>query len=142
MKMKLFKLFAMLACLGAMFCVSGCGSNTPEAVVTDFVKTAQAGKLDQAYLEAHFAGFAEELAKQKEKHGKDQKKIDEEVKKMIEFLNEMAKKEGKDAKFSVVESKVEGDKATVTVKFEKDGKENKEKISVKKVNDKWMIDMK
>ena len=140
--MKLFKLFAMLACMGAMFCVTGCGANTPEAVVMDFVKTVQAGKIDQAYLEAHFADFKEKMAKRKQELGNDQKKVDAEMKMVVEMLNEMGKKHGKDAKFSVVESKVDGDKATVTVKSEKDGKEETQKVTVKKINDKWMIDMK
>lgn len=140
--MKLFKLFAMLACMGAMFCVTGCGSNTPEAVVKDFLNTVQAGKLDQAYLESHLAGFTEEMANLKKKLGSDQKKVDAQVKEFVEMLNEGAKKHGKDAKFSIVESKIDGDKATVTVKFVKDGKEETEKIPVKKINDKWMISIK
>ena len=140
--MKMFKLFAIMACIGAIFCVSGCGSNSPDAVVTDFLKTVQNGKLDRAYLEAHVAGFAEEIAKLKEKLGNDQKKVDEEVKQMVDLFNMLAKKHGQDTKFSVADTKVDGDKATVTVKFEKDGKEDKQDINVKKVNDKWMLSIK
>ena len=140
--MKMFKLFAIVACVGALFCVTGCGSNSPDGVVLDFLKTAQAGKLDQAYLESHVYGVAEELAKLKEKAGDDKKKVDEGVKQMLDLFNDSAKKFGKDTKFSVADTKIDGDKATVTVKFDKDGKEQKQNISVKKVNDKWMISIK
>ena len=140
--MKMFKLFAIMTCIGAIFCVSGCGSNAPDSVVLDFLKTAQAGKLDQAYLEAHVAGFTEQLAELKKKAGDDKKKVDEGVKQMLDLFNDAAKKYGKDTKFSVADTKIDGDKATVTIKFDKDGKEQKQEIHVKKVNDKWMLNIK
>jgi hypothetical protein len=54
----------------------------------------------------------------------------------------MVAKEGKDTKFSIAETKLDGDNATVSVKFEKDGKENKHDIPVKKINGKWMLSFK
>ena len=155
-KMKIIKALAILVCIGTMCSLTGCGDKnsssnkdsksesasmptTPDGVLMDFFKTAQAGKIDKAYLEANFAGFAKDLDELKKMFGDDQKKIDEAIKEMAEGMTEKLK----GAKFTVTNTKVEGDKATVTVKGEKDGeKPDSQDFVVKKVDGKWKIDMK
>lgn len=154
--MKIIKILAVLMCIGTMCSLTGCGDKksdggkdskteaaskptTPDGVLMDFLKTAQAGKLDKAYLEENVADFAKGLDEMKKMLGNDQKKIDEAIKEMVDGMTEKLK----GAKFTVTNTKVEGDKATVTVKAEKDGeKPDSQDFVVKKIDGKWKVDMK
>ena len=127
---KMIKLMAMVACMCAVFGIAGCGGNSPDAVVLDFLKTMQSGKADEAYLKANCTESAAKMLTLGLAMAKD------------EMMKNM---EG--VKFSVADTKIDGDKATVTVKMEggkkdKDGKAGKEeeKFDLKKVDGKWKID--
>lgn len=127
---KMIKLMAMVACMCAVFGIAGCGGNSPDAVVLDFLKTMQSGKADEAYLKANCTESAAKMFTLGLAMAKD------------EMMKNM---EG--VKFSVADTKIDGDKATVTVKMEggkkdKDGKAGKEeeKFDLKKVDGKWKID--
>ena len=107
---KMIKLMAMVACMCAVFGIAGCGGNSPDAVVLDFLKTMQSGKADEAYLKANCTESAAKMFTLGLAMAKD------------EMMKNM---EG--VKFSVADTKIDGDKATVTVKMEggkkdKDGK--------------------
>ena len=125
---KMIKLMAMVACVCAVFGIAGCGGNSPDAVALDFLKTVQAGKADEAYLKANCT---------------------ESTAKMFGMLLTMGKdemtKEMEGVTFSVADTKIDGDKATVTIKAEggKKGQEGKdeEKINLKKVDGKWKVDI-
>ncbi len=161
--MKMFKSLAIIACIGAIFCVSGCGSktsdsssdsskaeaaNTPEAVVEDWLKTIQDGKLDQAYLEAHLKGFDKKIADIKNAAGDDKekaKKIDAAVQRECAYHSKIRVEkikttfDIKTAKFTVGKSAGDDNLMVVMVKLEQDGKETEIPLSAAKVNGKWMI---
>ena len=127
---KMIKLMAMVACMCAVFGIAGCGGNSPDTVMLDFLKTMQSGKADEAYLKANCTESAAKMFTLGLAMAKD------------EMMKNM---EG--VKFSVADTKIDGDKARVTVKMEggkkdKDGKAGKEeeKFDLKKVDGKWKID--
>ena len=151
--MMIIKTLAVLVCIGTMCSLTGCGDKnpgndkdpkaesaskptTPDGVLMDFLKTAQAGKLDKAYMEENVADFAKSLDEFKQVFGGDQKKIDEAIKEMSDGMNEKLK----GAKFTVTDTKIEGDTAKITVKGEKDGeKADSQEFVVKKLDGKWKV---
>ena len=118
------KLITLFACACAMF-IAGC-SKGPDAVALDFCKTMQSGKVDEAYLKETCTETTAKLFTLGLALAKDE---------MLEKL--------KDATFTVTDTKIDGDTATVTIKttVKKDGKEesDEEKWDLKKVDGKWKI---
>ena len=151
--MMMIKTLAVLMCIGTMCCLTGCGDKnsggdkdsktesaakptTPDGVLMDFLKTAQAGKLDKAYMKENIEDFAKTLDEFKTMFGGDQKKIDEAIKEMSDGMSEKLK----GAKFTVTDTKIEGDTAKITVKGEKDGeKPDSQDFAVKKIDGKWKV---
>ncbi len=104
-------------------------NDAPDAIVLEYMETAQSGKLDEAYVKAN---CTEECAKMVLSH-------------LAKLTDDMRKKQAemaKDVKISVLDTKIDGDKAVVTVKSEYQGKAHKVDVKLKKVDGKWKIDMK
>ena len=122
------KLMMLLACACALF-IAGCG-NGPDAVVLDYFKTMQAGKLDEAYAKANCTEDTAKLLCAALALGK-------------EDVNKELKKEMEGVTFKVTDTKIDGDNAVVTIKAEgkKDPKKGKDeaKVNLKKVDGKWKI---
>ncbi len=121
------KLMTFLACACALF-IAGCGKG-PDAVVLDYFKTMQDGKLDEDYAKANCTEDTAKLLCTALALGKDE-------------LNKEMKKEMEGVTFKVTDTKIDGDNAVVTVKAE--GKKDKKgkdevKINLKKVGGKWKI---
>ena len=116
------KLITLLACACALL-IAGCG-NKPDAVALDFMKTLAAGKADEAYLKAN---CTEDTAKL--------------FGAVMAMAKDEMKKEMEGATFSVTDTKIDGDNATVTIKIEgKKGKGKDEaKIKLKKDGGKWKV---
>ncbi len=126
--MKKMKRLVLMACACAVFVIAGCGGNTPDAVALDFLKTLQAGKIDDSYLKANCTEVTAKMFGMFLAMGKD----------------EMAK-EMEGVTFSVAETKIDGDTATVTIQT-KGGKKGKDaveesKIHLTNIDGKWMIDI-
>ena len=123
-KMNKIKLVAMMVCACALLGITGCG-NSPDAVALDFMKSIQAGKVDEAYLKANCTEECAKLFGVVLVMGKD------------EMMKEM-----KDVKFSVKDAKIDGDKAVVTILQENAKGKEEAKMNLKKVDGKWKIDQK
>lgn len=127
--MKMIKLIVMTVCTCAMFLIAGCGGPSPDAVALDFMKTLQAGKADEAYLKETCTEDTAKLFGLAMAMGKD------ELKKELEGVT-----------FSVKETKIDGDTAVVTLVAEgkkgKKGGKDDDKLTLKKVDGKWKIDVK
>ena len=117
---KLIKVAMIVAGVGAMFGLAGCGSaeNKPDAVVLKVLKTLQSGKADQAF----FAKYCEEdTAKLFAGFGAQ----------MTEALN--------GATFSVAYTFVDDDVAVVKIKQEGGQKPGESYYDAKKVDGQWKI---
>ena len=127
--MKMLKLMTMTVCTCAMFIIAGCGGSSPDAVALDFMKTLQAGKADEAYLKANCTEDTAKLFGVVMAMGKD------ELKKELDGVT-----------FSVKETKIDGDSAVVTLvaegKKDKKGAKEDSKLTLKKVDGKWKINVK
>ncbi len=119
--MKLVKIIAMVACACTMFGLTGCGGS-PDAVALDLLETLKAGKADEAYLKDH---CTEDTAKL-----------------FLLVKDEIAKKaKEEDDNYTVVDTKIDGDKATVTIQTESKKGKDKDEITLKKVDGKWKVDI-
>lgn len=121
---KLIKALAIVIAATAMFCTTGCGKG-PDAVAIDLMEHMRDGKADNDYLK---------------------KVCTEDTAKLLGGLITMGgdemKKEMEGAKFSVVETKIDGDKAVVKIHTKKGDKEDDEKVNLVKVDGKWKVEMK
>ena len=117
---KLIKVAMLVACVGAMHCFAGCGAKTPEAVTMDVLKTLQAGKATPEYLA---------------------KNCTERTAGLFTMFGTMATEATKGATFTVIDTKVNGDKAVVTIKQDGGEKPGTEKYDLVKVDGKWKLDV-
>ena len=93
--MNKIKLVTMVACAATMFGIVGCGSKSPDMVAVGVLQAIEAGKADIDYLQKHCTEDSAKL--------------------FMMFGGEMAK-EMKGATFTVINTKINGDKAKVTIK--------------------------
>lgn len=126
---KMKKLIMLLACACTALIITGCGKK-PDAVVLDYMKTMQEGKLDEAWVKENCTEETAKLLNAMLALGKDE--ITKEMKEKLEGVT-----------FTVTDTKIDGDTAVVTVKTEggknKDKGKEEEKINLKKVDGKWKI---
>ena len=113
---KLMKFAAMAVCVGTMLGITGCGSKSPDAVAVEFLQTMAAGKADMDYLQKHCTQEAASL---------------------FFMVGKEAAREMKGATFTVVDTKIDGDKARVSI--EKNGGEKPENIHLVKVDGEWKV---
>lgn len=117
------------ACASAMLFIAGCGGSSPDAVALDFMKTLQTGKADEDYLKANCTETSRTL-----------------LKGVFGEFNDECKRKLEGITFTVVDTRIEEDTATVTIRLtkkvaDKSSSEEK-KITLKKVDDRWQIDIK
>lgn len=110
-----------VAGVAAMLGMAGCGASTPDAVAIDFLKKVQSGKADKAYLE---------------------KNCTQDTAMMVSLGGSEFQKAMKGAKFTVVDTKINGDKAIVSIKQEGgvDGAGKTNNCNLVKVDGKWKVD--
>ncbi len=135
-------LFVLLAICGLAFTLTGCSSNSPKAVVEDFLEAAKKGDsekfvelicMDEVLEDAGYDSM-EEFKKE------DPKQYRQMMKLVRSAFKEMPK-EVKKAKFKVVDEEIDGDEATVTVEATLDGETDESEIRV--IKDKegnWKLD--
>ena len=119
--MKILKIVAIAMCACAMFTVTGCKKNTPEAAAIRVLEALRDGKATSEFLKENCTENAAML---------------------FGFVGVKASEEMSGTKFSVVETKIDGDKAKVTVKSiggKQDGKDDT--FDIKKVDGKWKVDI-
>ena len=123
------KLTLLLACACTALIITGCAKK-PDAVVLDYMKTMQEGKLDEAWVKENCTEETAKLLNAMLALGKDE--ISKEMKEKLEG-----------ATFTVTDTKIDGDTAVVTVKVEggkqKDKGKDEQKVNLKKVDGKWKI---
>ena len=117
---KLMKMVVIAAGVATMLGIAGCGSKTPDVVAVEFCQTFAAGKVDMDYLKKHCT---------------------EDAAKLLLIVADQAAKEMKGATFSVMDTKIDGDKAKVTIKQNGGAKSDKEpmKIDLVKVDGEWKV---
>ena len=120
--MKILKIVAIAMGACAMFTVTGCKKNTPEAVAIRVMEALRDGKATPEFLKENCTENAAML---------------------FGLVAVKAGEEMAGAKFSVVETKIDGDKAKVTIKGTggKSDDKNEDTIDVKKVDGKWKVDI-
>lgn len=117
---KLIKMATAAASIGAMLSFAGCGAKAPDAVTLDVLKTLQAGKATPEYLA---------------------KNCTERTAGLFTMFGAMAAEAMKGATFTVVDTKVNGNKAVVTIKQDGGEKPGAEKYDLVKVDGKWKLDV-
>lgn len=117
---KMVKMATVVACAVAMFGIAGCGSKAPDVVAVEFFQTLAAGKADLDYLKKHCT---------------------EDTAKLFVMLGDEAAKEMKGATFTVVDTKIDGDKAKVTIKQIGGAKpdDKPQKVDLVKVDGEWKV---
>ena len=119
--MKMLK-FACAAALAAI--LAGCGGSSPDSVAVNFLSNVRDGKFEDAAKCA--SKKTAPLIAMLGAMGKDSKEL----------------KEMKGTSFKVLETKVDGDKATVKIEASKDGKTEKaEDITLIKEDGAWKVDV-
>ena len=121
---KLIKSVMMMASVGAMLCIVGCGGGSPDSVAKDVISCLK--NADMEGLQKHSTGeFKKGIGMLKGMmEGAEKKEIDE-------FKKEFANK-----KYEIGQAEINGDKAKVPVKI--DGKDKP--ISLVKVDGDWKVD--
>lgn len=126
---KKIKMATMVVCVGAMLCIVGCGDagggsasaklDTPDAVIVNVLTTVQSGKANAEFLKATCT--------------------DETAAFWSSCIGEL-QEDIKGATFTVVDKKIEGDKASVFIK-QVGGKhpKDKEEFLLMKVGGKWKV---
>ena len=92
---KLIKSAMMMASVGAMLCIVGCGVKTPDKVVLDVLSRLQSGDVSLTYLS---------------------EKCTDEATCGFMTVGGMRKKNPKSGTFTVVKTEVDGDDAVVTIR--------------------------
>ena len=118
---KLIKVAMIVAGVGAMLCFTGCGEKAPDVVALDVLKTLQAGKATPEYLSKNCTAQTAQL---------------------FNMFGAMTTEALKGATFTVVDTKVNGDKAVVTIKQDGGEKPGTEDCDLVKVDGKWKLDVK
>lgn len=118
---KLIRMATVVVGVGAMLGFAGCGAKTPDAVALDVLHKIQAGKATPEYLADNCTAETAQL---------------------FTMFGAMATAATKGAEFTVVDTKVDGDKAVVTIK--QDGGENPgtEKYDLVRIDGKWKLAVK
>ena len=117
---KLMKFAAMAVCVGTMLGITGCGSKSPDAVAVEFLQTMAAGKADMDYLQKHCTQEAASL---------------------FFMVGKEAAREMKGATFTVVDTKIDGDKAKVSIKQNGGAKPDSkpQNVDLVKVDGEWKV---
>lgn len=117
---KLIKSAMMMASVGAMLCIVGCGAKTPDAVAMDFLKTMQAGKATPEYLAKNCTAQTAQL---------------------FTMFGAVVTEDMKGVTFTVVDTKINGDKAVVKIKKEGGKKSGTEDFELLQVDGKWKVNV-
>jgi len=118
---KLIKVATVVASVGAMLSFAGCGGEkTPDVVALDVLKTVQAGKATPEYLA---------------------KNCTEDTAKLFTMMGAMFAEACKGATFTVIDTKINGDKAVVTIRQDGGKKPSTEKYDLVKVDGRWKLDV-
>ena len=126
---RILRAAALTACVGAMLCFVGCGGGTPESVAVKFYERLAADDFDGACkLCTEETAALLTMAKGMAKEDSDLKKLN-------------------GAKFEVVECKVDGDAATVSLKVtlksgEVETMKDKEGVTLIKKDGAWKVNIK
>ena len=118
---KMVKMAAIAVGVAVMF--AGCGGpTTPDAVAVDFLKTMQAGKATPEYIAKNCTAQTAQLFGM-----------------FGAMINAQAAEEMKGATFTVLETKINGDKAVVKIKQEGGLKPETKDMDLVLINGKWKI---
>lgn len=110
----------IMAGVGAMLGFAGCGAKGPDAVALDVLKTLQSGKATPEYLKEYCT---------------------EKTVPLFAMAGAMVAEKLKGVTFSVVDTKIDGDKAVVTIKQEGGKKPSTEEMKLVKIDGKWKLDV-
>ena len=104
--------------VGAMLGFAGCGAKTPDAVALDVLHKIQAGKATPEYLADNCTAETAQL---------------------FTMFGTMATAAMKGAEFTVVDTKVDGDKAVVTIKQDGGEKPGTRNCDLVRIDGKWKL---
>lgn len=120
------KLFLLISIVTGLSLLQSCSQNSPEAVAKKAIAAVQKGDYD-----SYASTFNLSPSDQKEWAGLAEEKISEDM-----------SEKGGIKEYEITESKVNDDKATVTVHITyEDGSENDEVMNFSKVDGKWLQEL-
>ena len=118
---KIIKMATVVACASAVLGIAGCGgAKTPDAVALEVLTAVQKGKASPEFLAKNCTATAAQ---------------------MLTAFGAMCTEALKGATFTVVDTKINGDKAVVTIKQEGGEKPSTEKEDMVLVDGEWKLDM-
>ena len=117
---KLIKMATVVASVGAMLSFAGCGAKAPDAVALDVLKTLQDGKATPEYLA---------------------KNCTEKSVQLFSMFGAMVTENLKGATLTIVDTKIDGDTAIVTIKQDGGKEPGTEEYDLVKVNGVWKLDI-
>lgn len=117
---KLIKSAMMMASVGAMLCIVGCGAKAPDQVAIDVLKAFQKGEADTAFLA---------------------KNCTDETVALLASFGGMLKHKIKDATLSVSQAYIDDDKATVMIKQIGGEDSGEHPFFLKEIDGQWKLQL-
>lgn len=127
----------ILGMLAMALCLIGCNKDSDKETAKDNDINKGPDKVAIAYIEALVDGNTDKAAEYVSKDDAENFK----KKASIPQLKDAMKKELEGAKFKVVDTKIDGDKATVKIEGKKDNKTETADLKLVKEDGNWKVDL-